>query len=215
MDENQENIPRRRRPKAEVPMVHDKNRRLVPVDPGKDKPYLAFLGGIDREELLTALETSGDDRFKALVQAMTEPRFRHFKLVTLMRRCCITLQDAQAFWRDCKLQEGIARMMRHLPQGMEDTAIDALSGSDLCERCMGLGYVAVKDTQKTCPRCKGSGETRLPGDKTARQLIFEASGLTGKSSPLVAIQQNFGDGLDSLEQSAQTVEKMISGPKNS
>jgi len=51
---------------------------------------------------------------------------------------------------------------------------------------------------------------RVIGDKAARDLVFESIGLTGKTSPTVAIQQNFG--LDSeLGDVLQMSQKVITG----
>jgi hypothetical protein len=44
---------------------------------------------------------------------------------------------------------------------------------------------------------KQTAEDALRGDKDARRLVFEIAGLTGRNkTPIVAIQQNFGENLE-------------------
>ena len=169
-------------------------------------PVENFLEAAGHDELMEALEFSPKERLQALRAAMLDPKpGSSFK-----RNCAkyeVNLTDLVECCSDLQRARGVVAMLKHLPQVMEDVAIDAKSQTVYCQKCDGGGVIFVKDSDpKQCPQCKGKKEVRVPGDKDARNLVFEASNLKGRQAK-VQIQQNFGS--PSVEDSINMVQKIL------
>lgn len=180
----------------------DRSGRIIPKDPRNDKAMNEFWTHIDKEEMFEALTKDIDnDENKdavALAHYLIRPDFRG-SLSMACRKCGISLNKLNDLWRNHQLAQGLIQVASRLPKVMEDTAVDAESRFEVCERCDGLGTILrstivddkMVNTEETCPKCKGAKECRVSGDAKARDQVFEMVGLTGKGSgPLVAIQQN-------------------------
>jgi len=145
---------------------------------------------------------------------LNNPRFANNTFPELCRRSKMTLQDVVEVWRLHIKNQGIVRMMGHLPDIMEDVAIDSKSRIVVCDKCQGKGQIfgatinGVADP--VCPECHGEGTIRLLGDKSARDLAFETVGLkkTGGINVNVA-QVNNTPKLPSLEDQISSVEDVF------
>lgn len=178
-----------------------------------------FLKEATRDEMIQALNASDDPVAKDVMKSMLMPKPWNF--TAICRHHGLTYTSLVEIFSKYQLNNGIIRQMKHLPRVMEDVAVDAMSKAEPCPRCDGDGEVPDENAKsedgeikiritKTCPLCKGRKEVRVPGDKLARELVYESAGLTGKKGPSVAIQQNFGAGGDhSIESSVGLTQKLL------
>jgi len=172
-------------------------------------PVENFLEAAGMDELMEALEFSPKDRLQALRAAMLDPK----PGASFKKNCAkyeVNLTDLVEACSDLQRARGVVAMLKHLPQVMEDVAVDAKSQTVYCQKCDGKGVIFEgKDDnaiERQCPQCKGRAEVRVPGDKDARNLVFEASNLKGRQAK-VQIQQNFGS--PSVEDSINMVQKIL------
>lgn len=178
-----------------------------------------FLQEATQDEVLRALQTSDDPVAKDVLKSMLMPT--PWSFTAICRHHGLTYTSLVEMFSKYQINSGLIRQMRYVPKAMEDNAIDALSKFEPCPRCDGDGEIPDENAEsvdgeikvritKTCPLCKGRKEVRVPGDKLARELLFESAGLTGKKGPSVAIQQNFGAGGDhSIESTLALTQKLL------
>ncbi len=167
------------------------------------------------ESLLHALKSTADERMHRFVTAVHDPAHQSYSLAELCREVGIQPQEIGEAWKQHQLNTALARMFRHLPEVLDDTAVDARARDALCPECGGTGEIANRKTRKRsrCAVCDGMGKVRIAGDHKARGLVFEAAGLIGRQQPVVAIQQNFG--LDmSLEETVMMSQRIINETRN-
>lgn len=168
------------------------------------------------------LETAEkDSKFAQLHAEMLAPKNRKASLVALCRKLNIRWDEMIDFHRNYNVQRGLLRASNHVPQIIDDVAVDSKSRSAGCMRCDGAGKLpdpamsvnGEVHLTKDCPDCEGKGVVRVPGDQGSRTLLFEMLGLTGKSKgPLVAQQFNFnGSGVEPLANVVGAIPKLIGG----
>ena len=196
----------------------DPDGRLMPYEPHKDVPMVEFWQNVDKGKMKDALLDSGEPAAQALVNDMVSG----CSMSAACRRNGISLQKLNELYQKHNLALGMIGASDRLPKVLIDTAWDAESQYILCERCDGAGEIQrtriVEDKPhtvvETCPKCKGEREVRVPGDPTARTKIFEMYGLTGRQQgPLVALQQNFGNLGDTLEDTLSVAQKLLIKPR--
>ena len=197
----------------------DRAGRVLTKSPYMDKPMNSFWKEAEREQIMEALKDSGDPAAMSLVNYMIDPKEK-ISMSKACRECGVTLQKLNELYRNHNLAIGMIGVSSELPHILSDTAIDAKAHFELCDRCDGLGEVQrttiindkAKSITEACPKCRGEREIRVPGDAKARDQVFEMVGLTGKSSPLVAIQNNTITG-GNLEDTLNAAQKLlIRGP---
>lgn len=198
------------------PAKTDRHGRKMPRVASRDLPMKRFIENVPDNEFSAALESSPDPKFATFLAARADPAYATLSFSALCRKFNISLQDVDDLWRNHQLHRGMIQMMTHVPQVLEDVAQDAKSKMVVCTRCDGEGVLVSNngpdDTggARVCPVCDGAKKIKVSGDKAARDLVFESIGLTGKRSPMVAIQQNFG--LDSgLEDILISTQRVLSG----
>lgn len=184
-------------------------------------PIEMWMSAVGKDEMVQALEHTHDPRHGKLAKLLVDPR-RPLTLVKACKEADVTLADFVEAFQKYQVHLGTVRLMRHIPQVMEDVGEDAKSRSEPCMRCDAWGYIKVGDDvvlqeeqpewvpdgNRLCPQCHGRKEVRVPGDKLARELVFEAVGLTGKKAPAVAIQQNFSQP-NTIEQASMATQKLL------
>jgi hypothetical protein len=184
-----------------------KERLPVPVE--------EFLEAAGKDEVLNALKWSDNAQMKALLGYLLQPR--PLKFLSACMKAEVTLNQLQDLYSNYQRIAGVMRMSQHIPQVFEDVAIDAKSKMASCPRCDGYGVIEDLSAEKRedappptrrCPVCKGEKEVRVPGDKLARELVFESLEMTGKKGPSVAIQQNFGQP-SSIEATIAMTQKLL------
>lgn len=139
----------------------------------KDILFRRFDATLGRDEILAALEVSGDQRARRLLAMMCDPAYSRYTLAKLCERVGLRHHALLDLFRRAKLYEAMLRMTKNMPQVMEDVAMDALSKATICRRCSGKGEVSGLQ----CIDCGGNGRTSIPGDAEARRLLFRALGL--------------------------------------
>ena len=203
--------------KGPTPKKTERGRRPKRVEPSKDKPVQTFFDTVPAQEFHDALMLSTDAKFEQLGRSMLDPRRIRESFAAKLIDAKLTLPELYEFWHKHQLHIGLIQIMNRVPKIMTDVATDAESRLTACSRCDGTGQVndAIPNSDqepivRVCPACEGTRQMRVIGDKAARDLVFESIGLTGKTSPTVAIQQNFG--LDSeLGDVLQMSQKVITG----
>jgi len=203
--------------KGPMPGRTERGGRPTRVAAYKDKPVQTFLDTVPGQEFHEALLLSTDEKFERLGRSMLDPRRARESFAKKLIDAKLTLPELYEFWHKHQLHIGLIQIMNRVPKIMTDVATDAESRLTACSRCDGTGKVndAIPGSDqepivRVCPACEGTRQMRVIGDKAARDLVFESIGLTGKTSPTVAIQQNFG--LDSeLGDVLQMSQKVITG----
>ncbi len=168
-------------------------------------PVQQFFDAVGREKMMEALTLSPKKHHKDLLQALRENK----DFPKACQKAEVSHTDLVDLYADYNVQLGRIRAAEHLPQVMEDVAIDAKSRMEMCPRCDGNGWVVKDEDRTTCPLCKGGLEIRVSGDDKARALLFEQQGLTGKKVPAVVLQQNFNS--RSLDETVGFTQKLLTG----
>lgn len=168
---------------------------------------------IKRDEIAAVLShhTHDNPRVQALMERLLDPEYKDVAIGTLCANVGLSLHQVVDFFRKTKMDEGLIRAYKHVPDMLEDTAKDALRTEESCWKCQGEKEIEKDGVKSLCPECKGKGAIVVPGNTDARKLMFETVGLTGKRGPLVAQQFNFGPGTDSQEDVLKNVHRLMKG----
>jgi len=151
-----------------------------------------------REKLIDSLQHCPDAEGQRLLQHIEDPRAKRQSLRTLCADARVSFHQLYLVFKDSVRARAHAEALivqsEFLPEVMRDTCLDAMAQSSLCPFCDGVGRRDLDDETLTCLQCEGTGRIRKPGSAESRKLLFDSAGLTGKRSPLVAIEQNTGWG---------------------
>lgn len=188
-------------------------RALNSARPKRDKIMRVFYEEVDLPEFKEALQFSKDPRFRMLFEAISSPKLHKCSFAELCRRCGLGIHDISNIYRDHQKHRGLMRAYNHMPQILEDTAVDAQTRVVTCDLCNGVGKVFGEDAvnqqeSSICPKCHGDGKVRIVGDKDSRKLMFETAGLS-KGGAQTAVQVNVGGAVPSLEDMVAEVEDAI------
>lgn len=195
--------------------------KMVPrkSPPRKDIVFRRLEQSVPREEWLQALETSGDERANHLMMRMMDPAFSKHSLPKLARDVGLTYPQVLKLITQHRLDQGLLRMSAHVPQVLEDVAVDAQSTLVPCPACQGKKVLREMDrktgevlSEKTCWSCDGKGKLRKIGDADSRKLMLDTLGLTGRKGPLIAQQFVNAGGQtveDTLDQAAQVLDVKV------
>src|SRR5215472_13271022 len=173
--------------------------------PNKDTVFRRLEHSVPREEWLAALDASDNPQVNAIARCMVDPSMSKFSLPTIARRCGVQYTQLLKLITQHRLDQGLLAMSAHVPQVLEDVAVDAKSQMVPCPACEGKGQRVVATVTTTidkkkveeehlsaCYACEGTGKLRKAGDSDARKLMFDTLKLTGQKAPLVAQQFNLG-----------------------
>lgn len=180
--------------KRRVRMPHDRQGRKMPTLAKYDAAMRRFISNIDEDAFHLALAEAPDPKFRTFLNARLDPHFRNMTFAQMCRNFGISLAEMDDLYRKSQIHLGMIRSSNHIPQLIEDIAIDAKSKQAYCTRCDGTGTVSPADERspvggdredrpaavRVCPMCHGAKEVRIPGDKSARDLVYESYGLIGK-----------------------------------
>lgn len=173
---------------------------------------------IPKDDLAQVLYHSADPKAIQLLEMLYDPGNSRLSFATLCAKVGLSLTEVLSLFRQFKIDEAMFRMLYHVPAVIEDVSVDAKSTQEVCPRCDGFKrlQVATEDdegnvtvSERDCPKCKGLGEIRKPGDKDARALVFETAGLTGKRGPLIAQQFNINNAGDDFTRLVSVTEKAV------
>lgn len=213
--------------------------KMVPrkSPPRKDIVFRRLEQSVPREEWLQALETSGDERAQHLMMRMMDPAFAKHSLPKLARDVGLTYPQVFKLITQHRLDQGLLRMSAHVPQVLEDVAVDAQSTMVPCPGCQGSGVLhdrvmdtddsgqpiidpttkkpLMKTVESKCWSCDGVGKLRKIGDADSRKLMFDTLQLTGRKGPLIAQQFVNAGGQtveDTLDQASQVLDVKAEPP---
>lgn len=207
--------------------MSEQTQAVAPAKPPKPvKPFVPhdefvslkqYIANADPQDMVLALRIADSPRFAALRGMIkTGKGYDKWDLSELCKEAGLKLSDIVSAYTSFMTMKGKAAMATHLPAVMETTAKDAISRPDVCPRCDGDKEVDITDSEgnivnrKPCPKCKGTGEIVVPGIESARKLVFEAHGLTGRNAPLVAQQFNVNV-TESFEDSVAFTQGLLEG----
>ena len=163
---------------------------------------------LGREPIAKALLSNSDLRIQSFAAQLVDPGNANTTMSRIAEKLGLKWDDIVEAFRKSKIAEGNLRMFQHIPQIMEDTAIDSKSKLKMCPMCEGKG----KSGEQDCMECEGTGRVRVAGNTEARKIVFESAGLIGKKGPLFALQQfNNLDGSESFEELVGATQKVL-GP---
>ena len=142
----------------------------------------------DRESIALVLRLSANPRMRKVAEMALLPEFRSTSFAKLAENEGLNFHSISSEYKEIKRSEGFIRAAQHLPDLMEQTAVDAKSKWETCRTCKGTGHVTDKEGgQITCSKCETSGQpgkVYVLGDADRLKLIFETFGLTGKGGGL-------------------------------
>src|SRR5215471_1815679 len=137
--------------------LSQKSRRRLrnQLSRGRDAaPVRRFEENVSRAELAAALERDGGERAILLLEMLQDPRYQNHSLPMLCKKVGMSYLELFSLFRRSKLDEAMVRILKHIPDIAEDTAIDAESKEETCWKCNGNCYVGRHS--KLCRVCHGS-----------------------------------------------------------
>lgn len=205
-----------------MPSKKDYAVSMAKSERGKEsaKQLVAFAEAYPRLEIAYALQLTEDPVMRQLGDALTDQAFDRMTLATMARNYGVSFKKIAAAFFETRKDEGMIRMGKHLPQIMEDMAVDSLSKDKQCPICDGTGWMEYEkrslvqdDEQKPvvpeyCKECGGTGLIRISGDTNARKMVMEASGLSAKAGINVDARSLTVNGADALEDTLALVKKV-------
>src|SRR5437667_3982956 len=188
----------------------------------KETAMSRLINSMSREGVAEAVEMASaadpeNTRLDAFMRALYDPAYKSVPIQALTRQFGISLLQVHDIWRESRMHHGMIRMLNHVPDILEDVAVDSRSTLGVCPRCDGIGSIMENmdeegqaSSVRACPECEGKQKVRRPGDRFSRELVFESIGLTGKRGPLVAIQNNLATE-SGLEETLVSTQKLVMG----
>lgn len=123
-----------------------------------------------REEVALVLRLSDSERMRFLAQRALDPAFDRTSFATLCGQFNVTYKQVADAYKIIKHSEGLLRASDHLPDLMEQVAVDAKSKTMKCFPCNGTGTIS---DGKPCKDCKGTGTQYIPGEVERLKLVFD------------------------------------------
>src|SRR5579862_3785428 len=125
----------------------------------KDPLFRRLQTAVSREDLMKALDQAESQKAFALFQMLCDRAYRNHSLARLCEKAGLSYLELVDLFRVFRLDEALLVMLTHIPQVMEDTAINALTRRS-AEACSGCGRI---DGQ-SCMKCFGEGHITIPGN---------------------------------------------------
>lgn len=196
--------------------------------PRTDTVFRRLEKSLSREELEEIMASAPDERAQQLFRMLADPHIGKKSLPQLAKECGMTYPQVLQLITRHRMDQGMLRMTQHVPQVMEDVAIDAKSKEVTCPNCEGAKQIAVTEivddekgkkiivqkldeegvpVWKKCLVCDGAGIVRQVGDENSRKLLFESLRLTGRGSGQM-VQVNVG-GAAAMEDTMASVRNVL------
>jgi hypothetical protein len=134
----------------------------------------------DRQMIAAALALSSDPRIKRLARDCLSPSYRGTSFAGICDQMQIEYRDVERELRAISKSQGFIRISQHLPDLMEQSAVDARSRYEPCRKCDETGVIFEGKDEKVCPSCHGEKQVYMPGEVDRLKLVFETMGLIGK-----------------------------------
>jgi hypothetical protein len=148
-----------------------KSKSLLP--PRKQPLFRQIESGAGRENIADCLVATGNPRATRLLDMMLDPAYEALSFGQLCSRAGLSGGEVLRLICQRQLAEGMIRACYHLPDIMENLALDAMGRNEPCATCCGEGILGTA----SCRRCGGSGSLRFPGDMRRIRLALEMFGI--------------------------------------
>jgi hypothetical protein len=187
--------------------IKDKYGRQMANQPKFDTAMKRFRDHINLDDLQLAL--GENPKYTKFLKMLVSPDFANYSFSKIARTAGVTLHELQSLYTDGKRQLALIQVSNDLPRLMNDVTGDAFSRDTPCPRCNGEGEELARSVDDDepgyvqCKECGGKGTITVPGDRHARDLVFESTGLKGKGSGIninLGQQINLGEGSDRIEE---------------
>jgi len=143
-----------------------------------------------RETIALIFKLSDKPAIQALASDAMNPIFKRTSFAALAERHALNIHMLSDEFKAIMRSDGLMRAAQHLPEIIEQVAVDAKGRDVKCKACKGAGTIArvvagkdgEADTEERdpCERCDGKGVIYQLGDADRLKMIFETFGLTGK-----------------------------------
>jgi hypothetical protein len=169
-----------------------------------------------RERMATVLGMSDDPRMRRLSLDILANNNKQTSVAKLVDGLSLTWKQVETEYRSLRKSEGFIKSADHLPELMEQSALDAKSRWDGCHRCSMTGKLDGDKENgfvlKTCPDCHGEGKLYVPGEVERLKLVFDVHGLIGKNSGLnVNFDMRQISSGENLEDLADSIGPLLNG----
>lgn len=142
----------------------------------------------DRESVALVLRLSPNPRMQMLASQALDPLFKHTSFAKLAENLGLNYHSLSTEFKEIKRSEGFIRAAQHLPEIMEQVALDSKSTWQKCRTCEGTGEAMEgkgDDARPVvCAKCNGKGQVYVLGDVDRLKLTLEMFQLTGKGGGL-------------------------------
>jgi hypothetical protein len=140
-----------------------------------------------RETIALVFKLSDKPAIQALAQDAMNPLFKRTSFASLAERHALNIHMLSDEFKAIMRSDGLMRAAQHLPEIIEQVAVDAKSRDQRCSVCNGTGEITStigKRKSRKCVTCDGRGTKYVLGDIDRLKLLFETFGLSGKSGGL-------------------------------
>lgn len=184
-------------------------KNLIKSDPKWDiaerddpayKTFAEWAGG--KEGLHELASWSSNVKAQKLFQLLDDDKYKTYGIKALAKRCGMTLPELCNLFREKSFLIGYLTFFQGIPQVVQGAVEDATPSTDICPICTGAGVIKRDNYPVKCPKCNGSGQIRVKGDKEARRDVLKAVGFL-QDSPTVVNQQIGNvtvEGVDNFEE---------------
>lgn len=165
-----------------------------------------------RGRMAAVLGMSDDPRMRTLATHILAHCNKQHSVAKLVDDMSLNWKQVEAEYRSIRKSEGFIRSADHLPDLMEQSAMDARSRWEDCATCQGTGKIIKDKVEMVCPVCHGVKKLYIPGEVERLKLVFDVHGLIGKNSGL---NLNFDmreiKGSENLEDLADSIGPLLNG----
>jgi hypothetical protein len=140
-----------------------------------------------RETIALVFRLSDKPAIQALARDAMDPLFKRTSFAALAERNALNIHMLSDEFKAIMRSDGLMRAAQHLPEIIEQVAVDAKSRDQACKVCNGTGMIEStigKKKSRECVVCEGRGTKYVLGDIDRLKLLFETFGLSGKGGGL-------------------------------
>jgi|SRR6267142_5579185 len=164
-----------------------------------------------RETIALIFRLSDKPAIQALAQDAMNPIFKRTSFAALAERHALNIHMLSDEFKAIMRSDGLMRAAQHLPEIIEQTAIDAKSKDVKCRACKGTGSIEREDKLEICSKCDGAGTVYVLGDADRLKMIFETFGLTGKGGGVNILNLTKVGGHESMSELSESIAPLLEG----
>ena len=174
-----------------------------------------------RETIALVFRLSDKPAIQALASDAMNPIFKRTSFAALAERHALNIHMLSDEFKAIMRSDGLMRAAQHLPEIIEQVAVDAKSRDVKCKACKGAGTVVrvVKgeegepdiEERDPCDKCDGKGTVYQLGDADRLKMIFETFGLTGKGGGVNILNLTKVGGSESMSELSESIAPLLEG----